>query len=186
MSNGPHRPRKPDAAGEPVERKEFKGFQPPEGSKENVGEVVEFWKPKARGDALVGHVKAFGTNSIGEHVEMMPALVWPKGADVPQGFLALNVGLNATLRRRLLPEHIGREVSVVFDGAQTTPKGAMRLFRLFVLTPEQFDGYLEKHAPGLAEQVKKHIEKGKRQASASGPGIEEWREFDEEEEDLPF
>lgn len=60
----------------------------------------------------------------------------PKKLDVGPGD-KVNVTLSYDLSRKLTPNLEGREIGLYYQGDQDTPKGSMRVFRVFTFEPDQ-------------------------------------------------
>lgn len=129
---------------------------------------AEFWKPKTPKDVLVGIVSSFGENSLGRHIVVSPAIVWPTGAEKPEGFASIAIGLNADLRRRINESVTGRAVTIVYTGQLATPKGAMRQYEVADIPMDEWTDYANRYAPGLLD------------ATGAAPHAVD------EEDDLPF
>lgn len=102
-------------------------------------EAAEFWKPERKGDALVGVVESFGENNMGQHVTIAPVVLFPREG-TPEGYGAISVGMNSSLRKRLGERQKGEPVAIHFAGLQKTPAGGnpMKLYEVHRLPASEW------------------------------------------------
>lgn len=129
----------------------YKGFNPATlGASEVV--PVEFWKPGAVRDTLIGRLEEIKENRVGSDVAhsalIRPAIVVTAGGD-GQGYDSLRVGLNTVLKARITNANIGQYLAIMFTGTTPTPAGKMRTFKVFQLDAAKFAELVEQYAPGL-------------------------------------
>lgn len=127
------------------------GFDPSEFGGEELSSV-EFWKPTrgSEGETIVGTITEFGTGKVGadttRYLKLSPALVVKAGRG--EAYDALKVGVNSVLGSKLDDrKHVGRHVSITFEGYERTQSGEMRLYRVREYPADAMRRIWQKFAP---------------------------------------
>ena len=117
-------------------------WTPPGGAKKTA--KAEYWKPKKKGETIMGIVSRFGDSHFGRFVVLSPVILYPDTGE-PSGFLSLAVGINSWLEKVVKGEHTGTPLAIRYVGPEKTPKGYMRTFEVFEISPADWQEDQQKY-----------------------------------------